>query len=92
MEATTPLGAALVWGGIPPLQPEKMVNVMRIEGEAAAGWSAVRLDSLQAVEGAHGRLLLADTDTGEVKWTDKTGTACELRLGPQAIRLIGARR
>ena len=65
---------------------------MRIEGDAAARWSAVRLDSLQSVEGARGRLLLADTDTGEVRWKDRTDAVCEARLGPQAIRLIEARR
>ena len=65
---------------------------MRIEGEPAARWSAVRLDSLASVEGARGTLLMADTDTGEVKWKDGTDTLCEARLGPQAIRLIEARR
>lgn len=65
---------------------------MRIEGDPAARWSAVRLDSLQSVEGARGRLLLADTDTGEVRWRDRTDAVCEVRLGPQAIRLIEAKR
>ena len=65
---------------------------MRVEGDAALRWSAVRLDSLQSVEGARGRLLMADTDTGEVRWRDRTDTVCELRLGPQAIRLIEAKR
>ena len=65
---------------------------MRVEGESAARFSAVRLDSLQSVEGAKGKLLLADTDTGEVKWKDRTDTVCEARLGPQAIRLIEAKR
>lgn len=65
---------------------------MRVEGESAARFSAVRLDSLQSVEGAKGLLLLADTDTGEVKWKDRTDTVCEARLGPQAIRLIEAKR
>ena len=66
--------------------------LMRIEGDSAANWSAVRLDSLEAVEGARGTLLLADTDTGEVKWRDRTQTVCELRLGPQMVRLIGVKR
>ena len=65
---------------------------MRIEGDPAARWSAVRLDSLQSVEGAKGLLLMADTDTGEVRWRDRTDTVCEARLGPQAIRLIEAKR
>lgn len=65
---------------------------MRVEGDPAARWSAVRLDSLQSVEGARGRLLLADTDTGEVRWKDRTDAVCEVKLGPQAIRLIEVRR
>ena len=65
---------------------------MRIEGEVAARWSAIRLDSLESVEGARGTLLMADTDTGEVRWRDRTDTVCETRLGPQAIRLIEAKR
>jgi hypothetical protein len=51
----------------------------------------VRLDSLLSVEGK-GRLFLADTETGEVKWRDRTDTVCELRLGPRAIRLVEVRR
>lgn len=65
---------------------------MRVEGELAAGWSAIRLDSLQSVEGAKGQLVMADTDTGEVAWKDKTGELCQVRLGPQALRLVRGRR
>jgi len=64
---------------------------MRVEGEAAKTYTAVRLDSLASVEGK-GRLILADTDTGEVRWEDRAGTACEARLGPHAIRLVEVRR
>lgn len=64
---------------------------MRIEGEGAAGWTAVRLDSMESVEGNKGRLLLADTDTGEVVWRDKTGEVCRQTFGMHTIRLVGRR-
>jgi hypothetical protein len=63
---------------------------MRVEGEAASGWSAVRLDSLQSVE--RGVLVLADAETGEVGWKDRAGELRQVRLGPHAIRLIEVRR
>lgn len=65
---------------------------MRVEGDAARSWTAVRLDSLQSVEGAKGQLLLADTETGECIWKDLSGERCEARLGPHAIRLVEVRR
>lgn len=65
---------------------------MRVEGEGASSYSAIRLDSLQSIEGAKGQLVMADTDTGEVAWKDRTGQLCQASLGPGAIRLIGARR
>lgn len=65
---------------------------MRVEGETAARMSAVRLDSLQAVEGVRGQLVMADTDTGEVAWKDRTGALCQASLGPGAIRLVGVKR
>lgn len=65
---------------------------MKIEGEAAARFSAVRLDSMAPVEGARGVLLMADSETGEVRWRDKTDTVCEASLGPHAIRLVEVRR
>lgn len=64
---------------------------MRVEGELAARWTAVRLDSLQSVEGK-GQLLLADSETGEVAWKDRTGEVCKANLGPHAIRLVEYRR
>lgn len=63
---------------------------MRVEGEAASAWSAVRLDSLQSIEG--GPLVMADSDTGEVSWKDRAGELRQVRLGPRAIRLIEVRR
>jgi hypothetical protein len=64
---------------------------MRVEGEVAAGWTAVRLDSLESIEGAKGQLVMCDTDTGEVAWKDRTGQLCQLRLGANTIRLVGRR-
>lgn len=60
---------------------------MKVQGETAKGYSAVRLDSHASVEGT-GVLTSADTDTGEVKWRDKTDTDCALSLGAGAIYLI----
>ena len=60
---------------------------MQVEGETAQKWSAVRLDSLQSVEGS-GRLIKADDQTGEVHWADRTGAACSVTLGGHAIRLV----
>lgn len=64
---------------------------MRVEGDAALRFSAVRLDSLTSVEGK-GKLLLADSETGEVVWTDRTGETCKATLGAHAIRLVEYRR
>lgn len=64
---------------------------MRVEGEVASLWTAVRLDTLESVEG-RGQLLIADTDTGEVVWRDHTGETCRANLGMHAIRLISVRR
>lgn len=64
---------------------------MKIEGEVAARWTAVRLDTLESVEG-RGVLLSADTDTGEVVWRDRTGETCRATLGQNTIRLVGTRR
>ena len=64
---------------------------MHVEGEEARKWSAIRLDSFFAVEGAAGRLTLADDVTGEVQWRDKTDTACVAQLGSHAIRLVRRR-
>jgi hypothetical protein len=64
---------------------------MRVEGEAAKSWTAVRLDSLVSVEGK-GKLISADTETGEVVWTDRTGETCRATLGAHAIRLVEYRK
>lgn len=62
---------------------------MRIEGEAAKGRCAVRLDSFMNVN--QGELLLADEDTGEVKWKDRAGVETSVTLGPHAIRILRSR-
>jgi len=64
---------------------------MRVEGETASRWSAVRLDSLSSVEG-RGLLLMADTETGEVVWRDRSGEVCKAMLGIHAIRLVSLAR
>jgi len=70
----------------------RMGELMRVEGDAALRFSAVRLDSMAPVEGARGTLLFCDSETGEVRWRDRSGEACEARLGPHAIRLVEVRR
>lgn len=60
---------------------------MRVDGESAHNYSAVRLDSFATVEGK-GTLTLADTDTGEVKWTDSIGDAHTTTLGAHAIQIV----
>ena len=59
---------------------------MRVEGEGAKNFNAVRLDSLMNAN--IGPLLLADEDTGEVVYNDRTGTAVQLKLGSHAIRIL----
>jgi len=61
---------------------------MRIAGEEAARWQAVRRDSLETVN--RGPLLLADDETGLVEWKDGSGEPKRVTLGPGAIKLMGA--
>ena len=63
---------------------------VRIAGEDAKRWAAVRLDTLEQVN--TGVLTLADDLLGTVEWCDKTGNTRTVSLGPQAIRLIRAYR
>lgn len=58
---------------------------MRVEGDTAKHYVAVRLDSY--LNAHQGELILADEDTGEVKWKDKTGVERSLTLGGHAIRI-----
>ena len=60
---------------------------MRVDGESAHNYSAVRLDSFATVEG-QGKLTMADDQTGEVKWTDAIGDAHTTTLGAHAIQIV----
>jgi len=59
---------------------------MVVSGDDAKHYDAVRLDSFLTAN--EGPMSYADDQTGEVKWTDKTGTAKELKLGPHAISIL----
>ena len=63
---------------------------MRISGDEAGKWQAVRRDSLETVN--RGDLVMADDESGEVKWRDRTGQEQSLTLGNGAIRLVPAYR
>lgn len=63
---------------------------MRVEGDAAKTYTAVRLDSFAPVEGS-GALMMADDVTGEVRWKDASGEICAKTLGPHSIRIIPKR-
>jgi hypothetical protein len=63
---------------------------MRVDGEAARNYSAVRLDSFASVEGK-GKLTLADDATGEVRWADAAGETRTVTLGNHAIRSVYGR-
>jgi len=59
---------------------------MRIAGEIARQWAAVRLDSLEQVNS--GSLVTADDESGYVEWVDRIGSSHSVSLGPSAIRII----
>ena len=63
---------------------------MQVSGDAAKEYYAVRLDSFATVNA--GLLLFADDQTGEVRWTDKSGEAKSLTLGPHMISIQKAGR
>lgn len=56
---------------------------MKVSGEGAAAYQAVRLDSFDTVN--QGVLLSADDETGEVVWRDRTGNEVKATLGQRAI-------
>lgn len=58
---------------------------MKVEGENAKLYVAVRLDSY--LNAHQGELVLADEDSGEVRWKDKTGEEKRAVLGAHAIRI-----
>ena len=59
---------------------------MKIDGEAAKGFRAVRLDSLENAN--KGELVSADEDTGAVVYKDRSGEPVTLQLGAHAIRIL----
>ena len=52
---------------------------MKVTGDAAAGYDAIRLDSMETVN--KGVLVEADSDTGHVVWKDSTDSLKEVTLG-----------
>lgn len=58
---------------------------MKVQGEEAARMQAVRTDSFATIN--DGDLVSADTESGEVVWTDKTGTQRSVRVGPHILRI-----
>lgn len=63
---------------------------MRVSGDEAKKWQAVRSDSLETVN--LGDLVMANDETGEVKWLDRAGEEKSVTLGAGSIRLIAAYR
>ena len=61
---------------------------MRVDGEEAAKYQAVRLDSFRSPYGKDCTLVTADESTGEVIWKDSTGEGKSVTLGQHAIRII----
>jgi hypothetical protein len=61
---------------------------MQVSGEEAHKYQAVRRDSLLTIN--QGVLILADDETGEVKWTDRAGREKSLKLGASAVRILPA--
>ena len=59
---------------------------MKIEGDGAKAYRAVRLDSFADVN--RGELVSADDETGTVQYKDKTGETCTVTLGPHAIVIL----
>lgn len=58
---------------------------MKLEGDAAKTYDAVRRDSCVTVN--KGILTFADTDTGEVKWKDSVGEEVVAKLEPYNLLL-----
>jgi len=64
---------------------------MRIFEDEAARYDAISLSSFDTIN--KGLMTLADDDTGEVAYTDKTGNVVVVpALGPHSIRLMLRRR
>lgn len=59
---------------------------MKVEGETAASYRAVRLDNFENAN--KGELVMADDMTGEVHYKDQAGETKVLKLGEHAIRIL----
>ena len=60
---------------------------MRVTGEDASRYDAVRRDDMKNVN--HGTLTLADEATGEVQYVDRITTqTVTVSLGPHAIAIV----
>jgi hypothetical protein len=59
---------------------------MRIHGDDAKKYNAIRLDSFANAN--QSELVLADDQTGEVSYTDKAGELKSVTLGLHAIRIV----
>ena len=53
---------------------------MKVSGEEAMRYQAVRKDTLETVN--HGLLIMADEETGRVEWRTKSGEMSAIILGP----------
>ncbi len=60
--------------------------MMRLVGDDASPFNAVRRDSLENVN--KGPLVLVDDQTGEVAWTDKTGEVKTVTLTSVPIAIV----
>ncbi len=60
--------------------------MMRLVGDDAAPFNAMRLDNFENVN--KGPLVLVDDQTGEVAWTDKSSELKSITLGIHAIRIV----
>ena len=63
---------------------------MRVSGEEAMRYQAVRKDTLETVN--RGPLIMADEETGRVEWRTRAGETSAITLGPQSIKLMTAYR
>lgn len=60
---------------------------MEVNGEAAARFDAVRLDSFAPVN-LGGDLISANEETGAVQWKDRTGETKSVTLRAHTIKLV----
>ncbi len=63
---------------------------MKVEGEEARLFKAIRLDSMS--DAHRGELVLADDETGTVVYKDTPDSTKTLTLGAHMIRIVSAKR